>query len=234
MEEIPLNETKHARVGSAEIASFIRQDIKSGKLHTKDRLPPERVLANSYHVARGTVREALNRLAQESLVEVRAGSGTYVTFDHLAPTEQIIRDARPLELVDARMAFEPQICRLAAKYADKNQLKEMAGLLVTMESSVEDPETFSVADTAFHQLLADSTQNSLLIWIASQSVAVRNQKPWSNMRKVTLNRDTIALCNTQHRAIYQSILMRNAEAAAGNMNVHLESARSALLANAAV
>lgn len=234
MEERPLNETKQARVGSAEIASFIRQDIKSGKLHSKDRLPPERVLANSYHVARGTVREALNRLAEESLVEVRAGSGTYVTFDLLEPTETVIQNARPLELVDARVAFEPQICRLAATHANQDQLNEMQGLLETMEASIEDPESFSDADTAFHQLLAKTTKNTLLIWIASQVVTVRNQKPWSNMRKVTLNRDTINLCNTHHRAIYQSIVMKNPAAAADNMKVHLESARKALLANAAV
>lgn len=229
-----MNETKYSRIGSAEIASFIRQDIKSGKLHPKDRLPPERVLANSYHVARGTVREALNRLAEESLVEVRAGSGTYVTFDFLEPTEQVIKTARPLELIDARIAFEPQVCGLAATHASDAQLENMQHLLESMESSTEDHEAFSIADTQFHELLAETTQNRLLTLIASQVVSVRNEEPWSNIRKATLNRETIKMCNEQHRAIYQSILVRNPITAAENMKLHLESARRALLAHTAV
>ena len=55
--------------GSTEIASLLRQEIHSGKLVAKDRLPAERILAKSYNVARGTVREALKQLAQDGLVE---------------------------------------------------------------------------------------------------------------------------------------------------------------------
>jgi len=102
-----MNETKKTRVGSAEIASMIRRDIKTGELNAKERLPPERVLADQYSVARGTVREALNKLAEESLVEIRAGSGTYVTFDSAESGGNVILGARPLELIDARFALEP-------------------------------------------------------------------------------------------------------------------------------
>jgi len=67
------------RKGSTEIAGHLRREIIAGNLAAKERLPPERVLANEYGVARGTVREALNRLADEGMVEIRAGSGSYVT-----------------------------------------------------------------------------------------------------------------------------------------------------------
>ena len=55
------------RKGSTEIASHLRREIIAGNLAAKERLPPERVLADQYGVARGTVREALNRLADEGL-----------------------------------------------------------------------------------------------------------------------------------------------------------------------
>ena len=227
-----MNETKRTRVGSAEIASLIRRDIKSGELSPKERLPPERVLAENYQVARGTVREALNKLAEESLVEIRAGSGTYVTFDPSESADNVILSARPLELIDARFALEPHICRLAVLHARPNDLEEMESLLQTMENSVNDPAMFSSADTAFHSVLAETTNNNLLIWIVSQINSVRSQKEWSKMRRVILNPDTINLYNQQHRTIFTAISQREPELAAASMKEHLESARLSLTRSA--
>lgn len=220
--------TRKKRIGSAEIASLIRRDIKTGELGAKERLPPERVLAESYSVARGTVREALNRLAEESLVEIRAGSGTYVTFDPTESPGNIILNARPLELIDARFALEPHICRLAVLHARTSDLDQLEELLQTMESSVHEPTVFSSADTAFHSLLAETTNNSLLIWVVSQMNSVRNEKEWSNMRRLILNAETITAYNLQHRAILNAIRQREPEQAALAMKAHLEGARSSL------
>lgn len=226
-------QTKKTRIGSAEIASLIRRDIKNGELSSKERLPPERVLAESYSVARGTVREALNRLAEESLVEIRAGSGTYVTFDPGESAGNVILGARPLELIDARFALEPHICRLAVLHARDSDLEELDTLLQTMEASVNDPAAFSSADTAFHSLLAETTNNNLLIWIVSQINSVRSQKEWSNVRRVVLNPETITTYNQQHRAILNAISEREPEKAAISMKEHLESARTSLHRSAA-
>ncbi len=226
-------QTKKTRIGSAEIASLIRRDIKNGELSSKERLPPERVLAESYSVARGTVREALNRLAEESLVEIRAGSGTYVTFDPSESAGNVILGARPLELIDARFALEPHICRLAVLHARDSDLEELDTLLQSMEASVNDPAAFSSADTAFHSLLAETTGNNLLIWIVSQINSVRSQKEWSNVRRVVLNPETITAYNQQHRAILKAITEREPEKAAIAMKDHLESARTSLHRSAA-
>jgi len=232
LSETRQNESKRTRVGSAEIASLIRRDIKSGEISAKERLPPERVLAENYNVARGTVREALNRLAEESLVEIRAGSGTYVTFDPSESADNVILGARPLELIDARFALEPHICRLAVLHARENELAEMSELLQKMEASVNDPAAFSTADTSFHSVLVETTNNNLLIWIVSQINSVRSQKEWSNMRRVILNPDTITHYNRQHRAIFNAISQREPEQAAISMKEHLESARLSLTRSA--
>ena len=62
-----------------EIAHQIEQLILSGELRVGDRLPPERELAAQLQVSRNILREAVSVLAQKGLVEVQAGSGTYVT-----------------------------------------------------------------------------------------------------------------------------------------------------------
>ena len=68
------------KLGAADIAALIRREISKGNLRRLDRLPAERDLAQTYGVARNTVREALSRLEREDFVEIRPGSGTYVTF----------------------------------------------------------------------------------------------------------------------------------------------------------
>ncbi len=228
-----MNENNAMRLGSTEIAGLIRAEIKHGQINRHDRLPPERTLAAKYGVARGTIREALNRLADESLVEIRAGSGTYVTYDPEEVAHSIVTSARPLELIDARFALEPHVCRLAILHARTDDLDEMDALLDRMEACTDDIAAFSDADTRFHTRLAESTGNSLLIWVVAQINSVRNQPEWSSMRQITLNEGTIALYNRQHRQILNAIRAREPERAAALMKEHLEAARLSLTRSAA-
>lgn len=221
------------RLGAAEVAAELRREIADAKLQSGDRLPAERALAAKLGVARGTVREALGRLARDGLVEVRRGSGAYVTPSPDQQTNPIIENARPLELIDARFALEPHICRLAVLHARRTDIDEAERLLQVMEGAVHDPDTFAEADTQFHTLLAESTGNTLLIWMVSQISSVRNNDEWSRMRNLVLDPDTIELYNRQHREIVTAIRDRLAESAAGLMKQHLEAARLALTRSAA-
>ena len=221
------------RKGSTEIAGHLRREIIAGNLAAKERLPPERVLANEYGVARGTVREALNRLADEGMVEIRAGSGSYVSFDPLGQVNAIVESTRPLELIDARFALEPHLCRLAVLHARQQELDALEALAETMESGIDDAVSFSQADMAFHTLLAESTGNSLLVWMMGQINSVRNQDEWARMRQLTLNRETIIAYNDQHRQILAAIRLREPERAANAMKEHLEGARLSLTRAAA-
>jgi len=216
------------RTGSADIASQLRRDIRRGDYEALDRLPPERTLAEHYKVARGTVREALNRLASEGLVEIRAGSGTYIRTPDVIASHSIIAAARPLELIDTRFALEPHICRLAVLHARPQDFEDMEALLELMESCADDPISFSRADADFHRTLANSTGNSLLIWIVEQINSVRGQDQWSQMRKLTLHTDIIGQYNHQHRQILNAIRTREPERAASLMKEHLEAARLSL------
>ncbi len=220
------------RMGSTEIAGLIRTEIKQGEIGQHDRLPPERLLAAKYGVARGTIREALNRLAEEELVEIRPGSGTYITYDPESAAHSVIMSARPLELIDARFALEPHICRLAVLHARTQDLDEMELLMERMENCNGDVIAFAEADTQLHTRLAQSTGNSLLIWIVSQMSSVRNQAEWSQMRQITLNNATMSLYNRQHRQIITAIRAREPEAAAAMMKEHLEAARLSLTRSA--
>lgn len=65
-------------VASRELAEVLREAISAGKYGPGDRLPTERVLAESHQVARNTVRSAIRYLSEAGLVTAIQGSGIYV------------------------------------------------------------------------------------------------------------------------------------------------------------
>ncbi|MFQ5622965.1 MAG: FadR/GntR family transcriptional regulator [Paracoccaceae bacterium] len=220
--------TQKKRIGSADIAAELRRKILRGELEPHDRLPPERELAESNNVSRGTVRGALNRLADEKLVEIRRGSGTYVIRSDARSGGFPFESARPLELIDARFALEPHICRLVVLHGRRADFEDLERLLERMESAEDDPVVFGEVDSDFHRRLAEATGNTLLTWLVRQVNSVRAQKEWMRMRQLTLEKGIIARYNAQHRQIVNAIRSREPERAAALMKAHLETARLSL------
>lgn len=61
-----------------QIHDQLKEDIEAGKWAIGDRLPPERELAETFQVSRMTLRQAIQTLVDEGIIERRVGSGTYV------------------------------------------------------------------------------------------------------------------------------------------------------------
>ena len=216
------------KFGADDVASQIRRDIYSGVLLQFDRFPPERALSSKLGVSRGTMRAAIRKLEAEGLIKTKAGSGTYVCKNISGENSTVIQNARPLELVDARFALEPHICRLAVIHGRKKDFEKLSDLLDEMENNYNNPIIFGDSDTAFHRALAESTGNALLIWMIEQITSVRNQDEWSRMRHLTLNEKIIKEYNEQHRRILNAINAREPETAASMMREHLQTARLSL------
>ena len=213
---------------AADIAAQMRRQIEDGTFKRLDRLPPSRQLAESMGVARNTLREALYRLQKEGLIETRPGSGTYVMVAEEDPVPLAVSETKPLELIDARFALEPHICRLCVLRANREHFDVMERLCKRMEAATRDPVAFSEADTDFHNALALATGNSMLIWLIKQINTVRLLDEWTTMRHITLDERMIDQYNAQHRSILETIRARHAEEAAGKMKEHLEAARLSL------
>src|SRR5919199_714686 len=113
-----------------EVAARIRDLIAAGELKPGEALPSERKLAEQFRVGRAVIREAIRQLEISGLVESRHGGGNYVrevTVEHLvAPIVSVLNDMGHLrdELMDARLIFEPQIAREAAKCATPEDLRQ--------------------------------------------------------------------------------------------------------------
>lgn len=216
------------RKSSANIALEMRRAIEGGAYRHMERLPASRELAASFGVARNTLRDALYQLEKQGLLETRPGSGTYVTAPEANVIPSGVKDATPLELIDARFALERHICRLCVLHGRREDFEALYGHCEAMERALDDPILFSEIDTQFHQALATSTRNTLLIWLIDQINTVRSLDEWTQMRNVTLDEKIISLYNFQHRAIVDAIRGREPERAASIMKDHLETARLSL------
>lgn len=228
MKELSDQNSPNSRPGAANIAANLRKEILNGTLQYREKLPAERKLAESYGVARGTIREALARLEDDHIIEVRAGSGAYVIHSGSEINLSPIEDANPLELIDARFGLEPHMCRLAVLHGRRGDFDMLDQLCDSMETKVNETAEFAKLDTDFHLMLANTTTNKLLIWIITQIASVRGQEEWRRMRQLTLDADIIRLYNVQHRQIVKALRSREPELAASFMKEHLETARLSL------
>lgn len=69
---------KPARI-TEEITESLRADIALGRIQAGEQLPNERDLASHFGVSQPTIRESIRVLEAMGLVDVRHGSGAYVT-----------------------------------------------------------------------------------------------------------------------------------------------------------
>lgn len=108
-----------------EVFEQLLAEMVDGELAAGDALPSERKLAEALGVSRPAVREALQRMSQAGLVEVRQGDATLVRdFRRNVGLDLLPRLLQPggqLDLVVARSILEarlhvgPKIAELAAR-----------------------------------------------------------------------------------------------------------------------
>lgn len=212
----------------------LRDRIDSGEFAVGERLPAERSLASDFGVARGTLREGLKELETAGYVERRQGSGTYVVFRKSADSTELISTLRPLEMVEARMAMEPHICRLAVLHAGEDDLQRLDTMLTNMEQMENEPTAFGRVDGAFHLALAEIAGNRLFSWVTRFLSEARTQQGWSQVLTLTLSPEQIRTYNIQHRAIVNAIRRRDPDGATLRMRTHITAARDSLLSIADV
>ncbi|HEX6361181.1 FadR/GntR family transcriptional regulator [Actinophytocola sp.] len=110
-----------------EVFDQIIDDVVSGEFAPGESLPSERKLAEVLGVSRPAVREALQRVAQAGLVEVRQGDATTVRdFRRHASLDLLPRLLLPRgeldpgvarSVLEARLLIGPKVAALAAERA---------------------------------------------------------------------------------------------------------------------
>jgi GntR family transcriptional repressor for pyruvate dehydrogenase complex len=208
-----------------QIASAIRGRIVSGELVTGQRLPAEREIAVAHGVSRNVVREAVRALAKEGLLDVRQGSGTYVSDgssrawgDSLGLALSVNRDTRKFEdLMEIRQLIEPGTAAKAAKRATSRDIADLRREVALMDASMSDQKAFIAADHRFHVVVAKASQNALIPTLLDPIVDLL-----MGLRQDLFELErSAASAQVFHRRILRAIEARDAAAAMAAMQGHL-------------
>src|SRR5204863_7574961 len=134
---VPLQAVEPKRL-YRQIADQLAQLIARGEFPAGTRLPAERELAVSLGVSRTSVREAIISLEMSGLVEVRVGTGIFVTSQNAAVHGNSVDSGPgPFELLDARKLIEGEIAALAAKNGKSDDFEALAASVGKLETSTD-------------------------------------------------------------------------------------------------
>jgi DNA-binding GntR family transcriptional regulator len=189
-----------------------------------NEMPPnaqylEQELADSLGMSRTPVREALIRLSEERLVEIRPRHGARVLPVSVDDMREIYEVMTELEALAAR--------KLAEGGLSKEEIRLLDEAVEDMDSALGegDLHAWARSDEVFHALLVDLTGNSRL----SQVVATfRDQAHRARMQTLRLRPRPVD-SNRDHAAVVAAIRKRDGETAASTHRQHRQKAGAMLL-----
>ncbi len=176
---------------SAQIAEAIRDAIVAGELIVDQRLPSEAELVDQFQVSRPTVREALKRLAAQSLIRTQRGAsgGAFVNrlrfeeaYDQQVTTSSLLLSMNAVSFdvaCEARYALERACAPLSAARRTPDHLATMRAEIHRQSQPGLTDEAFCASDVTFHRALVDGAGNPVVSY--QLAGAVEAMQPLMNM-----------------------------------------------------
>jgi GntR family transcriptional regulator, transcriptional repressor for pyruvate dehydrogenase complex len=208
------------------IADQIRMAIISGALPAGKRLPGESDLARQLNVSRGTVREALQQLATQSLILTTRGvnGGSFVTHPSPAYIQRSLgtslailagADVATVEWMnEAREMLEVPAAGLAAI---RHHATDLAAIDATLDSQATVDHETAETQHNFHAAVVKATGNSMLEIMLRPIFEVLDSK----VASVRFTPKFVQEIDADHRRIANAIRKRDSALAEKAMLSHL-------------
>jgi GntR family transcriptional regulator, transcriptional repressor for pyruvate dehydrogenase complex len=159
---------------AGRVFSQLCEDVLSGRYEPGEKLPTQRALAAELDVNMASVREAVKRLEQLGLVEVRHGDAMRVTDWRTSGGLDVIAhvlfaagglDREMLaELMEARRLMLAESARLAAERRDDDQARRLVALAGRIAEAPDDAAAQAL-DFAFFSELVEAAGNVVLVLV---------------------------------------------------------------------
>lgn len=152
-----------------QVSAAILELIEEQNLAPNDKLPTTANLEELFGVSRPVIREALQNLEGQGVVQVIKGVGTIVKPINSDILQSFLHRAVALDnhsikdILELRHGIEVQAASLAAERRTDQDVTALDNLLVTMEQHIFDSEKYTEFDLQFHLLIAQATQNKILL-----------------------------------------------------------------------
>ena len=174
----------------------LRDEILTGRI-PGDTLWSDREIAQRMNLSRTPVREAIQRLAADGLVEVKPRRGTRVLPLRTDDVREIHQIAKALEL---------EAALLLANHEDRN-LTAVKTAVEEMEAALarEDRDEWVKADTRFHRAIVDNCGNKRLAELYHSHRALTDRARYFSLYLRPLPTRSAE----EHRAMYDAITARD-------------------------
>jgi GntR family transcriptional repressor for pyruvate dehydrogenase complex len=229
-----LEPVRHERFAERVYDSLFHA-VMTGRLAPGARLPSEVELAARFQVSRPVVRQALDRLRSDRLVESIRGSGTYVRAQPATmPVVPLARSTADLSHIahglELRLVLEPECAYFAAMRRKPRDLARMEEMLEGFENANRHGDVAHHFDYGFHEAIAQASANPRLAQVLKSleydvSHAVNLWRHLARMQPWRRTQDAL----DEHRNIFALIRMQDAEGARRAMRAHVENARVRML-----
>ena len=189
-----------------EVAEQLRQRIFRRELEPGSWID-ELKIAEEFGISRTPLREALKVLAAEGLVTMKVRRGAYVT----EMSEKDLRDVYHLLSL-----LESDAAGVVAERATPEQQQTLRDLHAELESAAGNREAFFSVNERFHMALLDMADNR---WRSQMGADLRKVMKL-NRHNSLFKQGRIEDSLSEHRAILDAMLSRDAEGTRRAMQAH--------------
>jgi DNA-binding GntR family transcriptional regulator len=177
----------------------------------------ETALSRMLGISRTPVREALQQLTQEGLVQVIPGRAVTVA----APSLQGV-----MNVIHVRSLLEPEVARLVAESPTAGIVTDLRALLERMAEAARqnDRAAWSRADSEWHEALGGACPNALLAELVLQ---MRN-RAHAVAVDTHVTQQRLVDCTDEHGQVVDAIAGRNPAAAEQAMRQHIAELRDSM------
>lgn len=198
-----------SRQNQKDAYSLILEAIDIGIYKPSDRLV-ESDLAERFGVSRTPIREALQRLETQSLLERDGRSLIVASLDH----------NQMAELYVVRRELEGLAAKLAARHATEEEITVLRDMVTADDALVGDPVALSKANRRFHEQIHLASHNRYLV--QQLNLVHRTMALMATTSLAAKGRGEIA--QSEHKTIVDAIARRDEEAAGQALNDHISTA----------
>jgi GntR family transcriptional repressor for pyruvate dehydrogenase complex len=230
-EAADMNRTVRPAKLADAIADHIQQMILEGTLHPGERLLSERELSVRLDVSRPSLREALDKLIGRGLVTTNTQGVAYVN----EAVGKTLRDPLVLlmdtpeariDCLELRAVVEAAAAGFAAERASEIDRQIIQQRFADMVAAHEgrDVDRIASSDADFHIAIYEASHNLMMLHFMRSIETILRSNVYLNRKNLYEHRQQKDSQLSEHQAIYEAIMDRDAERASGAARLHMTTA----------
>ncbi len=156
---------------SGHVEAELTNAIAQGEYQPSKKIPTEHELCSMFKVSRTVIREAIRGLNSKGIVDIKKGSGVYVSEMSIQNASETLNlffrlssdRGLMLHAIDSRAMIEPMIAAKSAEVrTDDHVLRLHDNMKELIQCPLDDKIMEAELDNQFHRILLESVDNPIL------------------------------------------------------------------------